>query len=85
MIARCTKRLAWQKGNVVEEMLVELQTKFSFQEDLLQELNLVVTHQQKQIDDLRREVKRYMEQSAEILASVNHLGGGEQNENPPHY
>jgi|TARA_B100002003_G_scaffold243129_1_gene267127 SlyX protein len=38
----------------VEEMLVELQTKLSFQEDLLQQLNTVVTRQQNQIDELRR-------------------------------
>ena len=69
----------------MEEMLVELQTKFSFQEDLLEELNIVVTLQQKQIDDLRREVKLFTEQKAEILASVNQLGGGEQDEKPPHY
>ena len=69
----------------MEEMLVELQTKFSFQEDLLEELNIVVTLQQKQIDDLRREVKLFTEQNAEILASVNQLGGGEQDEKPPHY
>ena len=66
-------------------MLVELQTKFSFQEDLLQQLNTIVTRQQNQIDELRRELKFCTEQTSEVLATVNQMDGGEQNEKPPHY
>ena len=36
----------------MEEKLIDLETKFSFQEDLLNELNNVVANQQKQIDEL---------------------------------
>ena len=66
-------------------MLVELQTKLSFQEDLLQQLDTIVTRQQNQIDELRRELKFCTEQTSEVLATVNQMDGGEQNEKPPHY
>jgi len=40
-----------------EEAIIELQTKLSFQEDLLESLNKVITDQQGQLAKLERTVK----------------------------
>lgn len=70
----------------MEKQLVELQTQFSFQEDLLQELNKIVIQQQTQIDSLQQQLSICQVQLSELLTS---LPGGEgstgSDEPPPHY
>jgi SlyX protein len=70
----------------MEEKLIDLETKFSFQEDLLNELNNVVANQQKQIDELVQELKQVQSHVMEIVE--NPSAAGEQDSNaevPPHY
>ncbi|WP_456415927.1 SlyX family protein [Thiolapillus sp.] len=63
----------------------DLQIRFSFQEDSLQELNLTVARQQTELDLLRRELLRLQERLLEL--ERNQSGGGEGGgpELPPHY
>ncbi len=63
--------------------LVELQTQLSFQEDTIQQLNDVITRQQRDIEQLRQELnalrdmfKGYVEQQHEH---------SEEEPPPPHY
>ena len=70
----------------MQEKIIELETKYSFQEELLQELNNQLIRQQKLLDAVLDEVQRLKEQLAEL-----HAGNG-QDENqhrasdkPPHY
>lgn len=66
-----------------EEAIIELQTKLSFQEDLLESLNQVVTDQQGQIAKLEHTVKSMMVQMESMQSAVQ--GNGQQQEIPPHY
>ncbi len=70
----------------MEEKLVELETKFSYQEDLLSALNEVVIRQQRQLDELLRQMSAVKEQLQEAIERVPGEGGeSDQNEKPPHY
>ncbi|MBL6905278.1 SlyX family protein [Gammaproteobacteria bacterium] len=70
----------------MEEKLVELETKFSYQEDLLSALNEVVIRQQRQLDELLRQMSAVKEQLQEAIERVPGEGGElDQNEKPPHY
>jgi SlyX protein len=70
----------------MENELIELQSQFAFQEDMLQELNLLVVKQQGQIDALQRELKLHADKLRELSARLPDTGlpaPGE--ERPPHY
>ncbi|MBT8112756.1 MAG: SlyX family protein [Gammaproteobacteria bacterium] len=73
--------------NVTEKELVqriiELETKLSFQEDLLQELNSHVITQQADIDKLTELCKLLKDQYKEIVSSLPDAASGD--EVPPHY
>ena len=70
----------------MEEKLVELETKFSYQEDLLSALNEVVIRQQRQLDELLRQMSAVKEKLQEAIERVPGEGGElDQNEKPPHY
>ena len=66
-----------------EEAIIELQTKLSFQEDLLENLNQVITDQQGQIAKLARTVESMIEQMHSMQSSTQ--DNGSQQEIPPHY
>lgn len=70
-----------------QEQLIELQTQFAFQEDLLQALNEVVTRQQAQIDALQRELLSNRDKLTHVLENLPSQGEGGSNndERPPHY
>lgn len=64
----------------LEKRINDLESKFSFQDELLNELNLIVTEQQGKITELTETLK-YLKQES---------GGDDQNsslknERPPHY
>lgn len=62
----------------MESRIIDLEIKFTHQEDLLEELNKIVTKQQFTIDKLVKEITDLK------LAALN--GEGEiTNERPPHY
>jgi SlyX protein len=72
---------------MIEDRLIEIETKISFQEDLLQELNNVVCRQQKQIDQLEAVCKSLIDHVRALseAASEGKSEGGMLNERPPHY
>ena len=70
----------------MEKKLIDLESKFSFQEDLLNELNNAVVRQQKQINQLIQEVSQIKSHVLEIIDSQLVSGGQDsKNEIPPHY
>jgi SlyX protein len=66
-----------------EEAIIELQTKLAFQEDLLENLNQVITDQQGQIAKLERTVESIIVQMHSMQSSGQ--DNGQQQEIPPHY
>ena len=66
-----------------EEAILELQMKLSFQEDLLENLNQVITDQQGQITKLARTVESMIGQMHSMQSSMQ--DNGPQQEIPPHY
>ena len=67
----------------LEQRIIELETKLSFQEDLLQELNSHVITQQAQIDKLTTLCDLLKDQYKEIVSSLPDAAAGD--EVPPHY
>jgi SlyX protein len=62
--------------------LIELQTQLTFQEDVLQALDRVVTAQQQQMDKLLRTNSRLEQQVSELAGWVDEQ---REDERPPHY
>ena len=69
----------------MEEKLIELETKFSFQEDLLQQLNEIVVQQQKKIDMQAQQLGLLLGQINEIRAGMDSPHSSPDAESPPHY
>ena len=69
----------------MEEKLIELETKFSYQEDLLSDLNEIVAKQQRQLDELITEMSGIKEQFQDAAERGSAEGHEEQDEKPPHY
>lgn len=69
----------------MEEKLIELETKFSYQEDLLSELNRIVVVQQGQINNLLREIGAIKDQLQEAIERDRDGRILPQDEKPPHY
>lgn len=67
----------------MNEDIIDLQTKLAFQDSLLEELNQVITDQQKQIDRLQHSIEVLKSQ---LLSVQAHPLLQETNEPPPpHY
>jgi SlyX protein len=66
----------------MDERLERIETKVSFSEDLLEELNMTVYRQQKQIDRLREQIQLLTEQLGDMRSSRQ---GSLRDEIPPHY
>lgn len=64
------------------ETLIDLQTRIAFQEQSLEEMNTVLTRQQKQIEVLVRELRALRDQYESLSA---HGQAGQIEEKPPHY
>ena len=70
----------------MQDKIIELETKYSYQEDLLSQLNREVIRQQRQIDELLREIKLLKEQFDELLGRDSKQVVSEYtDEKPPHY
>ena len=65
----------------IEERLVELEIKYGYAEDLLDELNILVYRQQQQIEALTGQVAALRRQAPEAGGPALSL----QSELPPHY
>lgn len=66
-----------------EDAMIDLQTKLSFQEDLLESLNQVIINQQAQITKLERTVASMIAQMRSMQTSIQ--DNRQQQEIPPHY
>jgi SlyX protein len=64
-----------------EKRLTDLEIKASFTEDLLDRLNEVIVRQQQQIDQLQRELARWLAQAGDDGDPQRSL----RDELPPHY
>ena len=66
-----------------EQRLVEIETKISFQEDLLQDLNRIVYEQQKKIERLEAICESLIGHVRELADAAAEQGAA--SERPPHY
>jgi len=66
-----------------KQRIVELETKLSFQEHLIEELNEALTHQQRQLDGLQHTMDAMCEQLKTGLADV--IKPLSEEILPPHY
>ena len=67
----------------MQDSIDDLQMKLAFQEDLLEQLNQVVTDQQKQITNLELALESMKVQVNTMQTSTQE--SGQQHELPPHY
>ena len=65
-----------------DDHLVKIETKLSYQEDLLDQLNSIIIRQQKEIDSLKRELLLMQEKITTINESTENTN---MDERPPHY
>ncbi|CAI8737565.1 SlyX family protein [Methylocaldum szegediense] len=78
------KPVSHLKGrSMIEERLVDLETKLAYQEDTIQALNQVVCEQQKQIDQLAATCKLLVDRIRQL--SVPAETDAILDEKPPHY
>jgi SlyX protein len=66
----------------MDDRLEKIENKLSLSEDLLDELNKTVYQQQRQIDQLQREIARLREQ---MLTAMPNEARNLNDEIPPHY
>jgi len=67
----------------IENGIIELQTKYAYQEHLLQTLNEVVTAQQAELAALKGDMKRMRESLSGMVGSQ--LARADEDVPPPHY
>ncbi|MDP1933241.1 MAG: SlyX family protein [Gammaproteobacteria bacterium] len=69
------------------EQLVDMQSQFAFQEDLLRELNDVVARQQLQIDALQRELLLHRDRITHVMDNLPDKSAATAlaDDRPPHY
>jgi SlyX protein len=65
----------------LEERVNDLEIKFSYQDELINELNLMVADQQKYIEELKKVIKELVNNNGEKNIGNTSL----KNERPPHY
>jgi len=66
----------------MDQAIIDLQTKLSFQDELLEQLNQVITDQQQQIS--RLEI-RFEALKSQVQTMQNTQVVSDSNEQPPHY
>jgi len=68
---------------MIEDRLVDIEMKLSYQEETIRELNGVVCEQQKQIDQLESTYKVFESQVKNLSEAIGEKAPA--NEKPPHY
>ena len=68
---------------MIEDRLVDIEMKLSYQEETIRELNSVVCEQQKQIDQLESTYKVFESQVKNLSEAIGEKAPA--NEKPPHY
>lgn len=72
--------------NDLQDQMIELQTRVTFQEDILQQLNQVVTLQDQDIRQLQQQLKLLAKRLDDLLYNNQDQGVEKaENERPPHY
>ncbi len=69
----------------LEKRVLELESRFSFLDDLLQKLNEVVADQQLQISESDRLNQLLRQRIAELSEQIGEGGNTSSDEKPPHY
>jgi len=67
----------------IEDRLVEMEIKITYQEDTVQELNKVIYQQQKMIDQLEATCRFLLDQVKDLSDTASEKSAS--NERPPHY
>lgn len=84
MAAPSAQRKKQQSHTMTEERLENIETKLSFQEDLVEELNKTVYQQQQKIERLEA-MCQSLAQHVQSLSAARNDGITLDNERPPHY
>ena len=74
-----------ESHDAMDRRLTELEIKASFQEDLLDQLNQVIVRQQRDIDQLLRDVDTLRRQAQQAIDAGPGLLRELRDELPPHY
>jgi len=69
----------------LEAMVIDLQTRVTFQEDALNQLNDVVTRQDAEMLLLREQLRMLAERLADFMRQPSAGAGNPMDERPPHY
>jgi SlyX protein len=69
---------------MIEERLINIETKISYQEDHIEELNKTVYQQQQKLDRLEA-ICEALARQMRSLADAGNDGKSSANERPPHY
>lgn len=69
----------------MQDDIIDLQTRLAYQEDLLTELNRIVTSQDAEILTLQRQIKHLAKRLEEFLTAPASSGVEMGDERPPHY
>lgn len=69
----------------LEDDIIDLQTRIAYQEDLLTELNLVVTRQDAEILTLKQQLRQIAKRLDDLLTNPGQAVVDPGAERPPHY
>ena len=67
----------------MENIIIDLQTKLAFQDETINALNVIITDQQQQLDQLREDIRVLSLRISSVAESSN--VSDEKEPPPPHY
>jgi len=71
------------ESQVLETRITELESRLIFQDDTIEQLNEVVTHQQRQIDQMEKTLTVLKDQMKNLASS--NIATEDEEMPPPHY
>lgn len=69
----------------MDNRLIEIETRIAFQDDTIEQLNQIVTTQQQQIDQLRKEIIAIAARISESSGADSNIAKQSEETPPPHY
>ncbi|MEJ2416033.1 MAG: SlyX family protein [Exilibacterium sp.] len=69
----------------LEETVVDLQTRLTFQEDTLQHLNITIAKQDTVITELREQMRSLATKFKDLMSEVEQQHSSTYDDRPPHY